>query len=684
MRAAVNGNGRRGGDAGYAVSTDAGCSVSTAVFLHVVVLLLSAALVAGCSTAAGSEAGGGAPSGNAKAGADGRPAGDGAAARSAAGREAVRLARRGGELDANGLRRLGGLLERNVEVRGFPAEFATALGTRGTLRLWAAFRSADGHGASVQRLRVSLGQTLAAATRTDSPAVDAWRRGLIAAGDRRRGGGPGSGSGPGPGPGPGRPYGFQIVAELMDVGEWDARFLDAYGRRLLAFERAAVADGRTPKALWTSGSDGRDPVGGLLRAASHSPDAATRLLNRPSAATYLLRDREHFDTGADQESRDARESRDAQQSRDAQDGQNDAPDGGDGGDGGDTRAGQDAQGARPARDARDTRLALGAALFAAGSGRTPEDRTSEYAEPTRAQLAATRTVLRLLTGDDDRADETGADAATDAAAETAGHPSFPPELCAGVGRLLAHHGRRTYETMTEPSPARVPFDRALVARTITEVARDGAALGLLDRTLNEVAVYDFRVEKAKRQRGGGSAFRAGRVNGFLRFAAGAAFAGGGEKAARTVGGAWGDAAAEAVAGGGLGYVPVPGGAAHPVVSADELVRALAEGYRSGAADEAFSASRMPVQALTTSWLAVNRDRLSEYQGSGIPEFDGYTLTQWFGVGFADGEEAARQAGVRHADARRPAVRQPDGGRPVTRHQDEERPDESPSGDGRPD
>jgi hypothetical protein len=159
-------------------------------------------------------------------------------------------------------------------------------------------------------MRGSLGRTLATASGSGAPGMEQWKREVIAAGDERQGQGTSR-----------EPYGFHVMSDLMQEGEWDSDFLGDYGKEVLTFERKGIEDGSSPEAVWGNPSWG-DPVTGLLEGVSHNPDAATDLFNDKtlfkdtsayvdqgfsmpwsdddtksySTAEYLLHHREYFDT----------------------------------------------------------------------------------------------------------------------------------------------------------------------------------------------------------------------------------------------------------------------------------------------------------------------------------------------------------------------------------------------------
>ncbi|RBL84266.1 hypothetical protein DDE05_24995 [Streptomyces cavourensis] len=75
-------------------------------------------------------------------------------------------------------------------------------------------------------MQENLSMSLATASRLDSPAMDAWKRDIIAAGPKQFGH---EGM-------MAKPYGFQIMSNLMVKGRFDSGFLDDYGTAVRTFE----------------------------------------------------------------------------------------------------------------------------------------------------------------------------------------------------------------------------------------------------------------------------------------------------------------------------------------------------------------------------------------------------------------------------------------------------------------
>ncbi|MER5494948.1 DUF6571 family protein [Streptomyces sp. NPDC002490] len=197
-------------------------------------------------------------------------------------------AREPGSLSNGDLDRLSAGLKRYHGDELFAARFAAELGAKGTLEFWAGVNAPE-HGITTPSdpnpalarerekrfgdLQQYLGMTLANATQSDSAAMTDWKRDMLQLGDQPVGGRQGF------------HQGFQVMSSLMRSGDYDDRFLQQYGERLVAFEKKHGEDGKAPH-LWQhlghdprlnhTGTDaGADPFTGFMKALANSPDAAT-------------------------------------------------------------------------------------------------------------------------------------------------------------------------------------------------------------------------------------------------------------------------------------------------------------------------------------------------------------------------------------------------------------------------
>ncbi|MER7398464.1 hypothetical protein ABT381_23490 [Streptomyces sp. NPDC000151] len=172
----------------------------------------------------------------------------------------------------------------------FGERFATELGPKKTLEFWRNIADPGGGMGpqahpdrlkAVAKLQDNLSFTLAAATRTESPAMHQWENSVIKLGDNQFNG---------PAASTNAPFGYQVMSNLMRKGDFDDQFLDKYGKSLLHFEnQQQEKNGMSPTDLWSRnrgqlnfGAEndfGSDPMTGLMESLGHSPDASTDFFN---------------------------------------------------------------------------------------------------------------------------------------------------------------------------------------------------------------------------------------------------------------------------------------------------------------------------------------------------------------------------------------------------------------------
>ncbi|MEX3101420.1 MULTISPECIES: hypothetical protein [unclassified Streptomyces] len=168
----------------------------------------------------------------------------------------------------------------------FAERFATTLGPQKTLEFWSGLTDGRNYDVVGERrdqlddLQRGLSLTLAGASQSDSTAMNAWKNDMTGLGAKRIG----SDSGP---------MGFQVMSNLMRVGDYDDKFLTSYGNRMMATEKELTGYGQQPNRFWQFGGaggtiqrlnflgddTGADPLTGYMRALSNSPDAATAFFN---------------------------------------------------------------------------------------------------------------------------------------------------------------------------------------------------------------------------------------------------------------------------------------------------------------------------------------------------------------------------------------------------------------------
>ncbi|WP_181765247.1 DUF6571 family protein [Streptomyces albidus (ex Kaewkla and Franco 2022)] len=166
----------------------------------------------------------------------------------------------------------------------FAERFATKLGPKGTLELWASvndirdssdlMRERRGQYEDMQK---NLSLTLANATQSDSPAMRTWERDMVNLGDSQIQ------------TGRSQTHGFTIMSSLMRHGDYDDKFLNDYGSKLMATEKKMTNSGTAAESAWNNpsalhlnytGTDtGRDPMTGYMEALGNSPEAATKFFS---------------------------------------------------------------------------------------------------------------------------------------------------------------------------------------------------------------------------------------------------------------------------------------------------------------------------------------------------------------------------------------------------------------------
>ncbi|MEU8028662.1 hypothetical protein AB0C13_08460 [Streptomyces sp. NPDC049099] len=314
----------------------------------------------------------------------------------------------------------------------FQEKFATTLGPRGTLDFWADL-SDPSDGGDLQRarhdqlgeLQKNLGLVLAGATRSDSPAMRQWEDQMVQLGDDRiqtRGT---------------QVYGFQLMSNLMRVGDYDDQFLNKYGNALVATEKKM----RLPDHFWNGGVPpmpkmnfigddfGRDPMTGLMTGLSNSPKAATDFFNTTQPqdnAEWVLKQRPVFD---------------------------DTP--------------------LDDHDGNQSREATGKALLAAATGVNPNDPHAVPVEHTADNRHVLDRSLKYLS-------EAGDD--------------MPSEFRDDMATTLVNWGDEVHNTASsladDPSDPR-QLDRHQLLEVAKQVSRDQHAYGILNDGLNREMVRDI-------------------------------------------------------------------------------------------------------------------------------------------------------------------------------------------------
>jgi hypothetical protein len=197
--------------------------------------------------------------------------------------ELTKLAKKDPEdLTVNEFDRLNDGLKKYHNDPLFAERFAASLGPKKTLEFWAGVvdsmvspdlnRERRGQ---FDELQKGLSLTLAAASQSDTAAMTQWKRDIVDLGDQQVGH-------------RANVLGFQVMSNLMRIGDYDDSFMTEYGKRLMTTERKLTGDGKHtawqqmafhPYLNRMGGDTGWDPLGGYLKGLSNNPDAATRFFN---------------------------------------------------------------------------------------------------------------------------------------------------------------------------------------------------------------------------------------------------------------------------------------------------------------------------------------------------------------------------------------------------------------------
>ncbi|MFS0696281.1 hypothetical protein [Streptomyces nitrosporeus] len=192
----------------------------------------------------------------------------------------------------------------------FAEQFATQVGPKKVLEFYAGVADPyQGFGRDpkffeqAKLLQKNLGITLGTATLSDSDKMEDWEAKMVKLGPDRLGTDDAT-----------DPTGFGVMSNLMRFGDYDDQFLNAYGDKLIAYDKERNVEDMSPWVNnWNQGDlnfygkddRGRDPMTGFMEALGHNPDAATQFFAQPEGAgdtvdkdgevndhlTYLTKDR---------------------------------------------------------------------------------------------------------------------------------------------------------------------------------------------------------------------------------------------------------------------------------------------------------------------------------------------------------------------------------------------------------
>ncbi|MGP3968131.1 hypothetical protein [Streptomyces sp. 6N223] len=195
---------------------------------------------------------------------------------------------------------LAAVLEANQHNEDFAVGLATEVGAENLLQTWAELivpvdtgeidSVSDARESALIHMQESLGNLLGLATRSSDPRMDQWERDIIAKGDQDVGD---------PSKMAWEPYGYLIMSNLMQTGEYDNEFLTTYGNALISWEQDAGGPGqiayrvfyRDPPTL-VGDSFWNDPVAGYAEALGHNPDASASMFSDPGNFRYLVEERD--------------------------------------------------------------------------------------------------------------------------------------------------------------------------------------------------------------------------------------------------------------------------------------------------------------------------------------------------------------------------------------------------------
>ncbi|MGW4704725.1 hypothetical protein [Streptomyces sp. NPDC004285] len=199
---------------------------------------------------------------------------------------AYELYKKGDDATPEEIDKLNALFKANQKDPYFAEKFALEVGPKGSMEYWADMGDpSDGsrlgvdHRDKLKELQTNWSLTLATATHSTSPEMEQWKADVIKAGGepiQTRGT---------------SPYGFQVMSNLMRVGDYDDKFLKDYGNGLVVTERKMTGDGRLPADRawhqlggpshlnWMGGDLGNDPMVGFMEGLGHNPKASTDFFN---------------------------------------------------------------------------------------------------------------------------------------------------------------------------------------------------------------------------------------------------------------------------------------------------------------------------------------------------------------------------------------------------------------------
>ncbi|MFI6929933.1 DUF6571 family protein [Streptomyces sp. NPDC050287] len=204
------------------------------------------------------------------------------------------------------LARFNETLENQRDNPGFTEAFATGLGADGTLQFWRDLAAPPGGAVEGDRAKLmahvqdNLSMSLANASHSDSPAMEAWKKDVIASGTKIFPVDPAMPMGP---------NGFQVMSSLMGKGKFDDDFLHDYGDAVVKYEREypgkpGVAWRDTTDLTYPPTGNANDPVAGFMEALGHNPEVSLEFFNDSTTADGKALDNWDYLVGHDKEARE--------------------------------------------------------------------------------------------------------------------------------------------------------------------------------------------------------------------------------------------------------------------------------------------------------------------------------------------------------------------------------------------
>ena len=171
----------------------------------------------------------------------------------------------------------------------FAEEFAEQAGPKKILTFYAGIADPypgeydSARSKQAKQLQKNLGIVIGQATLSDSDGMQRWEHQMVKLGPDQLGIDDAS-----------NPTGYAVMSNLMRFGDYDDRFLNDYGDKLLAYDKQVNGEGinfwvnntnQGDLNFWGYKNDrGRDPMTGFLEALGHNPDASAQFFAQPDGS----------------------------------------------------------------------------------------------------------------------------------------------------------------------------------------------------------------------------------------------------------------------------------------------------------------------------------------------------------------------------------------------------------------